>query len=136
MIRVFVPGIPRPQGSKNAYIRGGRAILVEANKHLPAWRQQITRAVEMANSEAIDAMQGAIVLNVDFFMPKAKSNKKDSPFQKPDLDKLIRAIMDSCTKAGAIRDDAQVCAIQATKAWEYEGQEPGVLIELYEMPTL
>ena len=136
MIRVFVPGIPRPQGSKNAYIRGDRAILVEANKHLPAWRQKITRAVEMANSEAIDAMQGAIVLNVDFFMPKAKSNKKHSPSQKPDLDKLIRAIMDSCTKAGAIRDDAQVCAIQATKAWEYEGQEPGVLIELYEMPTL
>jgi Holliday junction resolvase RusA-like endonuclease len=136
MIRVFVPGIPRPQGSKNAYIRGGRAILVEANKYLPAWRQQITRAVEMANSQSIDAMEGAIVLNVDFFMPKAKSNKKDSPFQKPDLDKLIRAIMDSCTKAGAIRDDAQVCAIQATKAWEYEGQQPGVLIELYEMPTL
>jgi len=69
-------------------------------------------------------------------MPKAKTNKKDLPFQKPDLDKLIRAIMDSATKAGAIRDDAQVCVIQATKAWEYEGQQPGVLIELYEMPTL
>ena len=136
MIRVFVPGIPRPQGSKNAYIRGGRAILVEANKHLPAWRKQLTDAIEMANSQSIDAMEGAIVLNVDFFMPKAKTNKKDLPFQKPDLDKLIRAIMDSATKAGAIRDDAQVCAIQATKAWEYEGQEPGVLIELYEMPTL
>ena len=49
MIQAFVPGIPQPQGSKNAYVRGGRAVLVEANKNLPAWRQIVTEKLDAAN---------------------------------------------------------------------------------------
>ena len=31
---MFIEGTPAPQGSKNAYQRGGRIVLVEASKNL------------------------------------------------------------------------------------------------------
>jgi len=125
MIQVFVPGIPQPQGSKNAYIRGNRAVLVEANKKLPNWRKQLAEKLETANVSC-QPLEGAVTLEVIFLMPKAKSNKKDYPHQKPDLDKLLRAVNDSATDAGIINDDSQVVQILAWKLWAEN--EPGAVI--------
>ena len=131
MIQVFVPGIPQPQGSKNAYVRGNRAVLVEANKKLPAWRKLVTERLEAANISC-QPLEGAVTLEVIFLMPKAKSNKKDYPFQKPDLDKLIRSIGDSSTNAGCISDDSQICEIVAHKLWAGEESDSGAVITLKE----
>ena len=127
MIQVFVPGVPQPQGSKNAYVRGNRAVLVEANKKLPNWRKQLTEKLETANVTC-QPLEGAVTLEVLFLMPKAKSNKKDFPYQKPDLDKLIRAVGDAATAAGVINDDSQVVQILAWKLWAED--EPGAVITL------
>lgn len=131
MIQVFVPGIPQPQGSKNAYIRGNRAVLVEANKKLPNWRKQLTEKLETANVTC-QPLEGAVTLEVIFLMPKAKSNKKDYPYQKPDLDKLLRAVNDSATDAGVISDDSQVVQILAWKLWAED--EPGAVISFKQFP--
>ena len=61
-------------------------------------------------------------------MPKARSNKKDFPYQKPDLDKLIRAVGDSATNAGVITDDSQICEIVAHKLWAVDESDAGALI--------
>ena len=127
MIQVFAPGIPQPQGSKNAYVRGNRAVLVEANKKLPAWRKLLTERLEAANISC-QPLEGAVTLEVLFLMPKAKSNKKDYPYQKPDLDKLIRAVGDSATTAGVLNDDSQIVQILAWKLWAED--EPGAVITL------
>lgn len=37
--------------------------------------------------------------------------------QKPDLDKLLRALGDSLTQAGVIRDDTQITRLDAGKFW-------------------
>ena len=131
MIQVFVPGIPQPQGSKNAYVRGNRAVLVEANKKLPAWRKLVTERLEAANTSC-QPIEGAVFLEVVFLMPKARSNKKNLPYQKPDLDKLLRAIGDSATNAGVIGDDAQICEIVAHKLWAGEESDAGALISFSE----
>ena len=131
MIQVFVPGIPQPQGSKNAYVRGTRAVLVEANKKLPAWRKLLTDKLEAANV-GCNPLEGAVYLEVTFLMPKAKSNKKDFPYQKPDLDKLIRAVGDAATNAGVIKDDSQICEITANKHWGGQESDSGALIEFGE----
>ena len=131
MIQVFVPGIPQPQGSKNAYVRGNRAVLVEANKKLPAWRKLLAERLEAANVSCAP-MQGAVSLEIVFLMPKAKSNKKDFPYQKPDLDKLLRAVGDSATNAGVIGDDSQICEIVAHKVWAGEEADAGALITFSE----
>ena len=131
VIQVFVPGIPEPQGSKNAYVRGNRAVLVEANKKLPAWRKLLTEKLESANYSC-QSLTGAVSLEIVFLMPKARSNKKDFPYQKPDLDKLIRAVGDSATNAGVIGDDAQICEIVAHKLWAGEESDAGALISFSE----
>ena len=127
MIQVFVPGTPQPQGSKNAYQRGGKIVLVEANKNLPAWRRLVTQKLEEANASC-QPFLGAVSLDVMFFMPRPKSVKRLLPTVKPDADKLIRAINDSATDAGVLQDDSQVVEIVAYKVYEAEGMPAGALI--------
>ncbi len=130
MIQVFVPGVAQPQGSKNAYLRGKRCVLVEANKNLPVWRAFVQDKLEQANL-GCEPMTGPVSLTAIFFMPKPKSVTRALPSVKPDLDKLIRAIGDSATKAGVIADDSQICEIVAHKVYEAEGLPRGVLITLH-----
>jgi len=127
MIQVFAPGIPQPQGSKNAYRRGNKIVLVEANKNLPAWRRLVTEKLEAANSSC-QPLTGAVSLDVMFFMPRGKTVKREMPTVPPDLDKLIRAINDSATDAGIIEDDSQVIEIVAYKFYEAENLPIGALI--------
>lgn len=127
MIQVFAPGIPQPQGSKNAYRRGNKIVLVEANKNLPAWRRLVTEKLEQANVSC-QPLTGAVSLDVMFFMPRGKTVKREMPTVPPDLDKLIRAINDSATDAGVIEDDSQVIEIVAYKFYEAENLPIGALI--------
>ena len=128
MIQVFVQGKPIPQGSKNGFIRGGRVVLVEANKALPAWRKAISEKLE-AENVGCEPMQGAIDLECIFLMPKAKSNKSEYPtIRNGDLDKLLRAVGDAATDAGVIEDDSQIIRIRAYKLWAED--LPGVVITI------
>lgn len=56
MISFFAEGSPSAQGSKNAYLRGGKVALVESSKGLPAWRQAVTQAAILAHDgQPVDA---------------------------------------------------------------------------------
>jgi Holliday junction resolvase RusA-like endonuclease len=44
---------------------------------------------------------------------------------KPDVDKLIRAVLDALTDAGVFRDDSRVVQVSATKIY---ADKPGALI--------
>ncbi len=48
--------------------------------------------------------------------------------KKPDIDNLVKAVMDAMTFAGVWRDDSLVWNVHATKI--YAGKFPGVLIAL------
>ena len=127
MIQAFVPGLPIPQGSKTAFVRNGRAVLVDSDKRLKAWRKLMTEKLEAANA-GCEQLNGALSLQVIFFMPRPKTVKRDFPITAPDLDKLIRAVNDSATDAGIIKDDSQVIEIVAYKFYE-DAQNPlGVFI--------
>lgn len=127
MLQVFAPGIPQPQGSKSAYRRGNKIVLVESNKNLPAWRRLVTEKLEAANADC-QPFSGAVSLDVMFFMPRGKTVKRELPTTPPDLDKLVRAINDSATDAGVIQDDSQVVEIVAYKFYEAESLPVGALI--------
>lgn len=123
MLELFIPGIPRPQGSKNAYKRGSRVVMVEANKHLPEWRQAVYEAL-MASGKQFD---GAVTVMATFYIPRPKTNKRLYATTKPDVDKLQRAIGDCLTKAGTIVDDSYIVTWNAAKAYA-DGVNPGVRI--------
>lgn len=127
MIQAFIPGIPQPQGSKAAFQRGGKIVMVESNKKLPAWRKLVTEKLEAANVSCTP-LEGAVALDVMFFMPKPKSVTRKWPSVKPDLDKLCRSIGDSATDAGVVNDDSQIVEIVAYKCYADAEQPAGALV--------
>lgn len=123
-----VYGIPAPQGSKKS-IGNGR--FIEASKKLPAWRKRIKEAAQVAiNDRSWVTLTGAAELSVVFFLPRPKSvtaGKRLLPTTPPDIDKLIRAVADSCSDALVWEDDSLVCKVSAYKLYD-DTREAGALI--------
>jgi crossover junction endodeoxyribonuclease RusA len=135
---LFVQGRPAPQGSKNAFVIGKRAVMVEASKHLPAWRNDIILAVRQMFNDTQDVAKfvDPIKLKVTFYIERPKQPKhKVYPGSKPDLDHYIRAVGDALTIGGLIADDALIVKILAEKVWcgENTRPEPGATIELWRL---
>jgi len=138
MIAFHVLGVPRPQGSKRAFVRGGRPVLVEAGGAAhKSWRHTVTCAAHEAAEGFQFAARAPVQLTLTFTFARPKSHytpkgklRRGAPSthtQRPDVDKLVRAVCDSLTDAGVIHDDAQISAIDALKQW---GARPGATIEL------
>lgn len=130
-IEFFVEGEPVSQGSKNGFIRGNRVVMVESGgAKLAKWRKQVAT---IASQEAADAKMelydGACAVDLTFYMPKPKSKPKTQTLvsTKPDIDKLIRAVLDSLTGT-IITNDSRVVDIVARKRYSIEA--PGVSIKL------
>jgi crossover junction endodeoxyribonuclease RusA len=135
---LFVQGRPAPQGSKNAFVIGKRAVMVEASKHLPAWRNDIILAVKQMFNDTQDVSKFVepVKLRVTFYIERPKQPKhKVYPGGKPDLDHYIRAVGDALTIGGLIADDALIVKILAEKVWcgENTRAEPGATIELWRL---
>lgn len=128
-IRFSVVGIPQPQGSTKGFVQNGRAIITSANKGLKPWRQDVAAAaLEYAPPEPLE---GPVLVMLDFYMPCPKSlpkRRRVEPTKKPDLDKLIRGILDALTFI-AFKDDSQVISIFAEKHYAYD-RHPGVDITI------
>jgi crossover junction endodeoxyribonuclease RusA len=115
----FVKGRPVPQGSMK-FIRPG-VMIHSRSQDLALWRADIARNAELFGFKPIAT---AVKVELDFVMLKPKSAKRAFPSVKPDLDKLIRAVLDGLTGV-AYEDDSQVILIQATKTY---GNNQGVWI--------
>lgn len=120
-----------PQGSKNAYVRGGRAVLVDANPRLKAWRAQVRAAAEAAVEDAgWETLDEPCQVHLGFTMPRPKRPRWGVPAVKPDLDKLTRAVFDALTDAGVWKDDSRVVSMEVTKRYEDDEAVPGVWVEV------
>ena len=124
---VFVPGRPAPQGSKRHV---GRGIMVESSKAVGPWRA----VVSLTLGENVPApLDGPVAIQADFVMPRPKATPKTKPTpaatKKPDLDKLLRAILDAGTGI-AWRDDSQIVVIAATKRIAELDELPGVTLTI------
>ena len=127
MIEFEVFGRPAPQGSKT--IMRGR--LVESSKYLPKWRQAISEAATQCQAETGWFSDQPLEMSVIFYLPRPKSIKRDLPTVPPDLDKLARAIGDSCTGI-LYNDDAQIVSLQLTKVYDDE-HEAGAIVTIEEI---
>jgi Holliday junction resolvase RusA-like endonuclease len=120
----WVEGIPRPQGSKKAFVRNGRVVLVEASSQLGEWRYQVGLAAKEAifRDEFWGVYEGPVRVEAVFYFPKPKSVKRELPSVAPDLDKLTRALFDAMTKIVYV-DDALVVDLICAKRYS---DRPGV----------
>lgn len=121
-----VHGEPAPQGSKRAFVVGGRAVLTEASGKVKPWRALVA-------AEAVEAMggrepfTGPLRVAVTFRLPKPKSVKRDLPHVRPDLDKLARSTSDALSKI-VYADDAQVCEMFVAKVYGIPGADVTVTV--------
>ena len=132
-------GDPQPKGSTRAFampIKGDpkgryRAVTTSANKKLKPWSAEMRVAAREAAGEKF--FRGAIVVTVEFGLVRPKSvkvTKRPYPSVKPDLDKLVRATID--TLSGVLfEDDAQVVAVQATKVYSTGAAYTSVTVQEY-----
>lgn len=88
--------------------------MVEANKHLPEWRQAVYEALSASGVKFDDA----VTVMATFYLPRPRTNKRPRMTTKPDIDKLQRAIGDCLTKAGTIKDDSYIVCWQASKHYD------------------
>ena len=110
MISFRVDGVPVPQGSMRVY---NGNIVHSQGAALATWRSAVAIAAKQAGCVPLP---GSVRLDLLFGMPKPRTVKRTFPSVAPDLDKLIRAVLDALT-AIAYLDDGQVIDINASKVY-------------------
>ncbi len=135
-LNFFVPGIPRPQGSKRAL---GRGVMVESSKYVADWRQDVKQAAWTYRLEHAP-LDEPLGVRLDFYLPRPKAHldadgntrpkyAASRPTGRPDVDKLVRAVLDGISSAGLWRDDSIVVDLRAHK-W-YADDVIGVEVLIY-----
>lgn len=133
----WVPGHPRPAGSKTAFrTKGGRTVVVDASgKQGKDWRNAVRDAALAAMSnEAPTRAPIALLLVFSQTRPKSHLDSKGQvkpryaaaiPTGRPDASKLLRSVEDSLS--GIIYcDDTQCFDVRSVKQY---GDRPGVLVK-------
>jgi Holliday junction resolvase RusA-like endonuclease len=156
LLAFTVEGDPVPQGSKRVVptARGARA--VESNRStLHPWRQAVTAAAMAAVGELATSgagyeprelplvVEGPVALGLTFTMRRplahygtgrnARQVRPSAPWYvstRPDLDKLVRGVLDALSGVG-YRDDGQVAALRVAKVYGPRGQ---LHVELVRLP--
>jgi Holliday junction resolvase RusA-like endonuclease len=132
----FVAGEPQPQGStKSFYVkRINKVVTTHGNKDTKAWRARIANEAQRANEArnlsfySGDCNHGYKVTCVfTFTKPKSAPKRRNLNTKRPDLDKLVRAVLDGLTNV-IIPDDAQVVEIAASKRYGVSDESPGARI--------
>ena len=100
-------------------------VLHSQGSALAVWRSSVAWAAKQAGATLSDS---PIDITMVFIMARPKSVKRAFPTVSPDLDKLVRGVLDALTGIAYI-DDAQVVSIHAHKVY---GGTPGVEVRLAE----
>ena len=141
-VSFFVPGTPRPAGSKKAFpTKSGKIAIVDSSGQKgKTWRL----AVQYAAREAMNGRPPTgrpVRLWADFCFVRPKSHYRSGKYShllkpsapkyhtiRPDSTKLVRALEDALTNI-VWWDDAQVCSQHVSKSYVAK-QEPGVTISI------
>ena len=113
-LTIDVAGEPASQGSHS--VINGRIVQVNSAKH-KKWRNAVVFAALDLIGEDWEPIDDPVELTVIFYLPKPKTATRELPSVMPDLDKLIRAVGDSLTDSGIIRDDSRIITIHAQKLY-------------------
>jgi Holliday junction resolvase RusA-like endonuclease len=138
---------PAPQGSKK-YVGTRRTaagnnipMIVESSPRLPAWRKAVSDAVieGMKASGNLEKFDGAVKVEAVFYLTRRPSVKRALPTVPPDVDKILRSLMDGITarsKSGEIlgvwNDDSQVVRLDVSKV--YATGQAGVAVTITNYP--
>jgi Holliday junction resolvase RusA-like endonuclease len=134
-----VVGDPIPQGSMRAFARrgGGRPMVTADNARTRPWKDAVTWAASEARRfTATEPV--AVELTFTLRRPKGHSGKRgllpSAPTYhgtKPDIDKLVRAVLDSLVEAQVLQDDALVALLRVAKGYPIGDVPAGVHVRVW-----
>jgi Holliday junction resolvase RusA-like endonuclease len=150
-LRINVYGTPESQGSMNAYVRGGKAVVTSDNSKLRPWRDAVTWAARdaMANTPSWTYATGPVRVDTKLWLPRPLSRPKTTdvlPITGKDVDKMLRSVFDSLTNAGVWLDDVLVCSGTFDKRYavgphlpkiyrpDFHWPQPGVSMLITKLP--
>ena len=136
-ITFTVPGVPIPQGSANWVVSKttGKVIPI-VSKKLKPWRREIAWIAKDAMGGQFFVGGVSMTLVFTFERPKChyrtgkfshllRDDAPDRHLQKPDGDKLERAVLDALTGV-AYSDDSEVDVVGKQKRWGQRGGFAGL----------
>lgn len=123
IVTMFVAGTPIPQGSTRGWVtKGGRVAITHSNPRTMNWRHAIAD-VTISRMEALygrgySLWDRPVKVQMAFAMnrPKSRPKRLAHPTTRPDLDKLVRAVLDGLTGT-ILKDDNCVVEIDARKSY-------------------
>ena len=132
VLTAVVDHVPVAQPRHRASCRGGFARMYLPTDHpVHAFKQAVKTAIR-EQAPRLQVQAGPLKLSVLFrFRATRKVQRGTARTERPDLDNLLKAVMDAMTEARVWHDDAQVTTIEATKMRD---EVPGVSILLRTVP--
>jgi Holliday junction resolvase RusA-like endonuclease len=126
MIRFEVPGDPVPKARARVVINKGRV-----HAFTPEQTRTFETKVRIAAIKAMHGkhmMRGAVDAEIEIGVRRPKKCIKRVPIGRPDLDNLLKAVIDGCNGI-VFADDAQIVHLVATK---YYDDQPGIRAVFYD----
>jgi len=129
-------GIAQPKGNHRAFFRPGMKapLITDSNRSAKSWAQLVAQDASRALAETQGATLelGPVKLTAIFFLPRPKKLQKAKHAladhtKKPDLDKLLRSILDALTGVLWL-DDSQVVELSASKRYAELARPPHVSV--------
>ncbi len=134
LISVFIPGNPIAQPRHRVSVRFGKAhAYLPASHKVHGWKSIIWLYCSNNKLSNLNITK-PVKIDLTFFMPIPKSLKNkitsmQPHIKKPDIDNLVKAVLDSMTDCHVWQDDSLVYDIASRK---FYSDAPGVLIKLKE----
>ncbi len=135
--RVF--GVAQPKGNMRAiHLRGMKfPIVTESNRNAKSWAQLVAEGANRALGELPAAdrnlLCAAVRVTVAFYLPRPKKYQKRgvpvAHLKAPDIDKLLRGILDALSHV-VFLDDSQVVELLASKHYAEVDDVPHVDIRV------
>lgn len=141
VVEFSVLGTPIPKGSTRSFLHksSGRVVTMNANAKSKPWMACVASAArDVLEGDEAGPWTGMASVRAVFAMPRPKAHygtkglKANAPTHqttKPDIDKLVRCVLDALTGV-AWRDDSQVVEVVATKRYVFEDEPAGCLVTL------
>lgn len=129
-MRFFVPGRAETKGSARGFgfkrKNGSVGVnIVNDNPKTKSWQKSVSM-VARYTMNATPPIMGPIRITLRFQLERGKTVKRSEPITRPDIDKIIRPVLDALTGIVFV-DDCQVVELVARKAYD---SEPGVVIDV------
>lgn len=126
---LWIPGIPKTAQTGNIIrTKDGRVFKKRANSE---WFAYVRLAIAQAKPPV--PLDGPIAAAITFIMPDLASSKRAYPVKRPDLDNLLKGLLD-CGNGMLWHDDAQIVDLKLEKRYarNTDQQAPGVLMVVWE----